>query len=52
MYTAKQVAEALNLNERTVRNWINDGKILAVKLGREWRVSDEEVERIKKEGVK
>lgn len=51
MYTTKEIADIIKLNERTVRNWINDGKIKAVKLNSEWRVSDEELERIKKEGV-
>lgn len=51
MYTAKEVADILKLNERTVRNWINDGKIKAVKLNSEWRVSEEELNKIKKEGV-
>lgn len=51
MYKVKEVADILNLNERTVRNWINEGKIHAVKFGSEWRVSYEEVKRLKKEGV-
>lgn len=51
MYTTREFADILKLNERTVRNWINDGKIKAVKLNSEWRVSEEELERIKKEGV-
>lgn len=51
MYTAKEIADILKLNERTVRNWINDGKIKAVKLNSEWRVSEEELNKIKNEGI-
>lgn len=51
MLKAKEVAEILHLNERTVRRWLNDGKIKGVRFGQEWRVSCEEVERLKKEGV-
>lgn len=52
MLKAKEAAEILHLNERTVRRWLNDGRIKGVKFGQEWRVSEEELERIKKEGVK
>jgi excisionase family DNA binding protein len=31
----------LGLAPKTVRKWIRDGKINAVRLGRQWRVDDE-----------
>lgn len=48
MYTIKEVAEALNFTERAVRQWIIDGKIKAVKIMSQWRISEEEVERLKR----
>lgn len=34
MYTVKQVAEKLNVNEETVRRWIRSGKMDAVSTSR------------------
>ena len=48
MYKIKEVAEILNFSERTIRQWVIDGKINAVKIMSEWRISEEEVERLKK----
>lgn len=48
MYTIKDVAEALNFKERTVRQWVVDGKIEAVKIMSEWRIPAREVERLKR----
>jgi len=35
MMTTKQVAEELNVHIKTVRRWINSGKIEAVNIGSE-----------------
>lgn len=51
MYTIEQVAEILNFKIRTIRQWIYDGKMNAVKVNHEWRIPKEEVERIR-ESVK
>ena len=48
MYTIKEVAEALNFTERAVRQWVIDGKIKAVKIMSQWRIPEEEVERLKR----
>lgn len=48
MYTIKEVAKALNFTERAVRQWIIDGKIKAVKIMSQWRIPEEEVERLKR----
>ena len=45
-YTIKEVAEIFNCHIETVRRSIAKGKIKAFKIGNEWRVSKEEVERI------
>lgn len=48
MYRIAEVAKILGFRERTVRQWIVDGKIKAVKIMSEWRIPEEEIERLKK----
>lgn len=48
MKTIKEVAKILNFKERTVRQWLVDGKIKGVKIMGEWRVPKEEVQRLMK----
>ena len=50
MLTTTELAKALNVSLPTIFRAIYSGKIKAVKMGKGWRVSEEEVERIKKEG--
>jgi len=45
MLTVHEVADLLKVKESTVRTWINDSTLRAVKLGREWRVSVRDLER-------
>jgi excisionase family DNA binding protein len=40
-YTTEEVAEMLKLNVRTVRAMINQKRLRAVKIGNEYRVTDE-----------
>lgn len=40
LYTALQVAEALQLNEQTVLRFIREGKIKAIKVGRSYRIKE------------
>lgn len=51
MLTIKQVAEALNVSTITIMRRLYSGAIKGVKVGKIWRISAEEVERIKREGV-
>lgn len=51
MFTLKEVAEKLRVSYLTVYKAVQDGRIKAVKIGRDYRVTEEEVERIKKEGT-
>lgn len=48
MYSRKQVAEILNLHYKTIENMIKRGDIHAVKIGRQWRISEEELQRVMK----
>lgn len=40
VYTLDEVAEALKITRRTLYTYVKEGKLKAVKIGREWRVSD------------
>ena len=48
MKTIYQVAKELNVHWQTVRNMILRNEIVAVKIGKQWRISEEELNRIKK----
>ena len=48
MYKIKEVAKILGFTDRAVRKWDVEGKIKAVKIMSEWRIPEEEVERLKK----
>ena len=43
--TVLQVSAELKIHPATVRVWINDGRLRAVRVGREWRVRRSEVDR-------
>lgn len=49
--TVRQVARILKFTERRVRDFIADGRIPAVKVGRAWRIKRSEVDRIADEGL-
>ena len=51
MYNIDQVAEMLRLCRITVFRYIKSGKIKAIKIGREWRIKQEEIDRIMREGL-
>ena len=44
MYSVPQLSEILDLHPKTVRRFIHEGKIKAAKIGREWRVSKEDLQ--------
>ncbi len=51
-FTIRQVAAELQVSERTVKNWIKQGKLKVLRLGhRTVRITEEELERIKREGL-
>lgn len=51
VYTLKEVAEELKLSYHMVFNMVHAGKLQAVRFGKHWRVSEVELERVKKEGL-
>jgi excisionase family DNA binding protein len=44
--TVKEIAEHLKLNQQTLRNWIDDGQLPAVRIGRRVRVRRVDLDRI------
>ena len=51
MLTIKEVANDLKVHEMTILRHLNYGNIKGVKIGKSWRISEEELERIKRQGV-
>lgn len=48
IYTVNETAEELKIHPVTIRKWINEGRIKAVKVGSDWRVTEEELDRKKR----
>lgn len=42
--TVKEVADRLKVNEATVRQWIRDGELRAIDIGKGWRIADSDLE--------
>jgi excisionase family DNA binding protein len=45
-----EVAELLKLNQQTVRNWIDQGSLPALKVGRRVRIKRSDLERMLEQG--
>lgn len=43
MYTVEEVAQRLRVNPRTVRGWIASGELIALDVGREYRISQSDL---------
>ena len=50
MWTIKDLAEYLKMDYTTIYDRVVTKKINAVKAGIQWRISEEEVARLKREG--
>lgn len=44
LYNIKQLAEELHLNKQTIQRFIRMGKIKAIKIGREYRVTEQSLQ--------
>ena len=51
LFSVQQVAMAIGMNVKTVERWCRRGVLRAVRFGDRWRVTDEELERIRREGL-
>jgi excisionase family DNA binding protein len=45
-YTAEQVAQALQVTKKQVYTLIEHGQIVAIRMGKYWRIPDHELERL------
>ena len=43
-FSIKDVADTLSVNERTIHRWIRAGDLSAHKVGRQWRISLQDIE--------
>jgi excisionase family DNA binding protein len=48
--TVKEIAQHLKLNQQTLRNWIDQGQLPAVRIGRRVRVRRADLDRILAQG--
>ena len=44
LFSIEQVADLLNLHVRTVRNYVREGKLKAVRIGKQYRIAREDLE--------
>ena len=52
VYTVQELAELLKLNPQAVRNWIDQGSLPALRIGRRVRIKREVVEDILENGLR
>lgn len=45
LLTVHETAEQLRVKESTIRTWIRQEKLRAIKFGREWRIAIRDLER-------
>lgn len=43
MYSAEQVADILGLHVRTVRGYVRDGRLKAVRMGKQYRITEQDL---------
>jgi excisionase family DNA binding protein len=44
LYSVEQVADRLGLHVRTVRNYVRDGRLQAVRIGKQYRIAQEDLD--------
>ncbi|ABC24551.1 helix-turn-helix domain-containing protein [Rhodospirillum rubrum] len=45
LLTVHEAAQLLKVKEATIRQWIRDQQMRAIKFGREWRIAEADLER-------
>lgn len=46
LYTVEQVADLLNLHVKTVRNYVREGRLKAVRIGKQYRISGSDLAKL------
>jgi excisionase family DNA binding protein len=49
-FTTEEVAGILSVQPKTVRRWIRHGHMAAVRLHRQWRIAEHEIQRVLEDG--
>ena len=44
--TAEEAAGILRVHQNTLKKWLRDGKMKGLQIGREWRISKAEIDRL------
>ena len=52
MLTPKEIATELKVKEQTVMKWLREGTLKGVKLGKLWRVKEEDYKKFIEQGMK
>ena len=52
VYKVEEVMNIMHLTKRTVYSYLRSGKLKAVKIGKYWRISQENLEEFIKNGTK
>ena len=52
LYGIQETAELLGVTKRTVYGYVDEGIIKAVKIGREWRITEEDLKAFIAKGTK
>lgn len=52
VYTLDEVAEMLKITKRTLYNYVKTGELKAVKIGKYWRVTRENIDNFLAKGTK
>jgi excisionase family DNA binding protein len=45
LYSIQDLHRSLGVNERTLREWFNTGRLRGVKLGTKWHITEENLRR-------
>jgi excisionase family DNA binding protein len=45
IYSVKDLHKALGVNQRTIRDWFNKGRLKGVKIGIEWHITEENLKK-------
>lgn len=51
LLSVQETAKRFDISVITIRRWIKEGKLQAVKLGRQWRIRDSEIKKIINDGI-
>ena len=45
LYSVKDLHKSLMVNERTIRDWFNKGRLKGRKIGNEWHITEENLKK-------